>query len=156
MSSFNVKDISHMISVCPSAVRTYIRCGKLEAEKESSHITSPYIVSTKNFAKFLCKNPSLRVRFDAYLRTTKNTRLVTVALRETVEYMMTNPDWFVYSTSGLSNLFGVTRTTIRNWVKKGYLEEDAGPGLYSRKAVKKLAKKHPRFYKFMPKRSEKQ
>lgn len=151
MSTLGVREISSMIDICPKAIHKYIRLGKLKARKEFSYITSSYIVATKDFAKFLCETPSLRARFNIYLRKAKETRSVTVPLRETAEYMHENQSWYVYSASGLAEMLDVTPQSIHNWVRKGYLEEDAGPGLYSRKAVLNLAKTHPRFYKFMPK-----
>lgn len=151
MSTFSIKEISTMINRCPKAIHKQIRMGKLKARKEFSYVTSPYIVDAKDFAKYLCETPSAREEFNRFILAEKENRRVTVKLREVAEYMRSNPDWFVYSARGLSKIFDVTPQSIHNWVRKGYLEEDAGPGLYSRKSVLRLAKAHPRFYKFMPK-----
>lgn len=152
MSMLTIKEISEMINRCPKAIHKQIRMGKLKAKKEFSYITSSYIVTEKDFAKYLCETPSARKEFNSYISNyIKRNRGVSVQLRAIVQYMLTNLDWYVYSASELAKVLDVTPQSIHNWVRKGYLEEDAGSGLYSRKSVLSLAKKHPRFSKFMPK-----
>lgn len=151
MSTFSIKEISTMINRSPKAIHKQIRTGRLNARKEFSYVTSPYIVASKDFAKYLCETPLAREEFNHYILREKENRSVTVKLREVAEYMQINPNWFVYSARSLSKIFDVTPQSIHNWVRKGYLEEDFGPGLYSRKSVLGLTKKHPRFDKFMPK-----
>lgn len=152
MSTLSIREISEMINRCPKAIHKQIRRGKLKARKGFSYVTSPYVVETKDFAKYLCETPSARKDFDFHIRDCrkKNQRL-SIKIREVIHYMFSNQSWFVYSATGLAEILDVTPQSIHNWVKKGYLEEDFGPGLYSRKSVLRLAKKHPRFEKFMPK-----
>lgn len=152
MSTFSIREISEMTNRCPKAIHKQIRMGKLKARKEFSYVTSPYIVEAKDFAKYLCETPSARIDFDHYVQAyLKKNRCPSIKIREVVEYMRSNKNWFVYSASGLAKMLDITPQSIHNWVRKGYLEEDFGPGLYSRKSVLRLAKKHPRFEKFMPK-----
>lgn len=151
MSILNVREISTMINRCPKAIHKQIRLGRLKAEKESPSITSPYIVKTIDFAKYLCETPLVRKEFNRYMFAAKKNGNVTCNLLEIVGYVQANPDWFVYSASELARVLDVTQQSIHNWTRKGYLEEDFGPGLYSRKSVLALAKNHPRFDKFMPK-----
>lgn len=154
MGSLNVREISSILGRCPKQIHKYIRAGRLKAEQRFCYQTSSYIVSTKDFAKFLCETPHLRAEFELYLRYSTELRSVTPELREVSKYMKSNPDWFVYSAANLSKIFNVSPQSIHNWARKGYLEDDFGPGLYSRKSVIRLTKAHPRFYKFMPKRGE--
>lgn len=152
MSTLSIKEISAMLDRGPKAIHKQIRMGKLKAKKEFSYVTSPYIIREKDFAKYLCETPAARADFNRYvLNYVKRNRVVSIQLRAIVQYMLTNLDWYVYSASELAKVLDVTPQSIHNWVRKGYLEEDAGPGLYSRKSVLGLAKKHPRFAKFMPK-----
>lgn len=132
MSTLSIREISEMTNRCPKAIHKQVRRGKLKARKEFSYVTSPYYVR-------------------AYI---KKNRCLDDRIKSITDYMHFNKNWFVYSASGLAKLLDVTPQSIHNWVKKGYLEEDFGPGLYSRKSVLRLAKKHPRFDKFMPKGGE--
>lgn len=155
MSTLSIREISEMTNRCPKAIHKQIRMGKLKARKEFSYVTSPYIVETKDFAKYLCETPSARIDFDRYVRGyIKKNRCLDDRIKVITDYMHFNKNWFVYSASGLAKLLDVTPQSIHNWVKKGYLQEDFGPGLYSRKSVLRLAKTHPRFDKFMPKGGE--
>lgn len=152
MSTLSIKEISAMLDRGPKAIHKQIRMGKLKAKKEFPYITSPYIVTEKDFAKYLCETPAARADFNRYVSNyMQRNRSVSIQLRAIVQYMLTNLDWYVYSASELAKVLDVTPQSIRNWVRKGYLREDVDSGLYSMKSVLGLAKKHPRFDKFIPK-----
>lgn len=149
MNALTVKEIAAMINRDKRSVLWQIRIGRLKAEKESSHPRSPYIIAEKDFSQFLCKTPSARNDFARYLCCyIKENGDVSPQLRVINEHVLANVNNYTYSACELAEMFDVTRRTIYNWTEKGYLEEDAGPRLYSRQSVLRLANTHPKFHKF--------
>lgn len=147
MGVLYVRDISKLLDIHPKGVTQYIKSGRLTAHKVGEYRNSPYAVTTDDFGLFLCRTPSLRTKFNRYVRRARELNRFDANLLDILNFMRVNIDRFIYSSSGLATLLDVDQHTVRNWVKKGYLKEDTGAGFYSRKSVLDLEKTHPNFNK---------
>lgn len=131
----------------------HIRQGRIKGRRIRGHPHKAWCVSVKGMADFIANWPFFRPKYKCAMLNNKDEYSDIFDLIN--NYLETVP--IVHTTVSLAEKLGVSRSSIRNWIQKGYLTYDLPWLRFSEKSWKGLFEKYPKalFYQELKEQEDK-